>query len=532
MTGLTEQTTYHFAIKTTDNADNVSDLSNVPSDRTPDTVPPVTIADLDITGTTETSAMLTWTAPTDVDKGKSLGEYDIRYATTAITEGTWDAATQVADEPTPGTPGSQETHTVTGLSAATIYHIAIKTVDNIGNVSALSNVPSDATQSPPPDTTSPAAIADLTATAISEAAVDLEWTAPGDDGGTGTASEYAIRYHTSQITSGNWDSATAVASPPTPSPAGSQETFSVTSLTMETMYYFAIRTADEVPNWSDVSNSPDATTLDAPLKQLTNDAWANRNPRWAPDGDYIAFHSTRDRGRADNKDVYVLQLSDLSVTRMTTDASQDQIAAWSNDGSEIVYHSQRSGNRDIWVTDWPGNTYHTQITTDTGWDSNPHWSPVDDLIAFSSGRQGNLDIWTIDRNSPATVLKITDNSGSDKYPAMSPDGTQIAYTHEAGGNEDIWIIDVATQQAEALVTGPESETYPSWSSDGTRIAFSSTRSVDREIWIVDVATGALEQITSSADRDDYPDWSPDGTMLVFTSLRGGNIDLWRIRLQP
>lgn len=41
--------------------------------------------------------------------------------------------------------------------------------------------------------------------------VGLSWTATGDDGMTGRAREYDIRYIQSPIDEGNWDAATAVA---------------------------------------------------------------------------------------------------------------------------------------------------------------------------------------------------------------------------------------------------------------------------------------------------------------------------------
>ena len=61
----------------------------------------------------------------------------------------------------------------------------------------------------------------------------LSWTAPGDDGATGTATTYDVRYSTSTITAGNWASATQATGEPAPSVAGSAETFTVTGLSEE-----------------------------------------------------------------------------------------------------------------------------------------------------------------------------------------------------------------------------------------------------------------------------------------------------------
>lgn len=112
----------------------------------------------------------------------------------------------------------------------------------------------------PPDTTAPAAITDLALTVTGTSTMTVNWTAPGDDGTTGTAISYDLRYSTAPITLVNWGAATEVTGEPTPSAAGANESMNVADLTPNTLYYFAIRTSDEVPNESGLSNVPSATT--------------------------------------------------------------------------------------------------------------------------------------------------------------------------------------------------------------------------------------------------------------------------------
>ena len=111
------------------------------------------------------------------------------------------------------------------------------------------------------DTFPPSAVTDLATSNPTLTSITLTWTAPGDDGNTGTASEYDIRYSTSPITEANWDAATRCIGEPAPQPAGSSETFTVTSLSRGTTYYFALKTADEVPNWPQLSNVASGKTL-------------------------------------------------------------------------------------------------------------------------------------------------------------------------------------------------------------------------------------------------------------------------------
>jgi hypothetical protein len=58
----------------------------------------------------------------------------------------------------------------------------------------------------------------------------------------------------------NWDSATQASGEPTPSVAGTAESMTVSSLSAGTTYYFAIKTSDETPNESGLSNVPSLET--------------------------------------------------------------------------------------------------------------------------------------------------------------------------------------------------------------------------------------------------------------------------------
>jgi chitodextrinase len=122
-------------------------------DETPaprDTTPPAAVTDLVAAALADSAAVLTWTAPGgDLASGRAA-QYDIRYSTATITESVWDAATQCADEPTPGASGFSEEFTVAPLVPDTTYYFALKAADEAMNWSALSNV---ATASPGFETT-------------------------------------------------------------------------------------------------------------------------------------------------------------------------------------------------------------------------------------------------------------------------------------------------------------------------------------------------------------------------------------------
>jgi hypothetical protein len=276
ITGLSPSTTYYIGIVTSDEVPNLSGLSNIISVTTLDAdTPPARIAGLSIDSKTSTSVTLDWTSPGADDDVGTASLYDIRYSTSLITTANWDAATQVTGEPSPQVAGSNQSFAVTGLSQNTQYYFAIKAADNTPNWSPLSNIVTTTTD---PESTAPSSVANLNVQSVTGSTAVLTWTAPGDDANSGTASQYDIRYSLSPITVASWDAATQVAGEPSPQAASTSESFTVTGLNSDMQYYFAIKTADEVPNWSGLSNVPTGTTPDiTPPASIINLSWNFEN---------------------------------------------------------------------------------------------------------------------------------------------------------------------------------------------------------------------------------------------------------------
>ncbi len=140
---LEPNTTYYFAIKTSDEAFNWSALSNVISKTTLDTTPPGRITDLlASTDTANGAIVLGWTAPGDDNMVGTAALYEIRYSLNTITDLNWLGTSLFTAPPLPLAAGEQQSIKITGLTAGLRYYIAIKTFDSNGNQSALSNVSS------------------------------------------------------------------------------------------------------------------------------------------------------------------------------------------------------------------------------------------------------------------------------------------------------------------------------------------------------------------------------------------------------
>jgi subtilisin family serine protease len=114
------------------------------------------------------------------------------------------------------------------------------------------------------DDVAPARVADLAVQSTGSTSARLTWTATGDDGSTGTATLYDVRYSKNGIYWSNFNAAPPAPGAPHPQSAGKLESFEITGLDYNTKYFFALVVEDENRNRSSLSNLPTGTTLGAP----------------------------------------------------------------------------------------------------------------------------------------------------------------------------------------------------------------------------------------------------------------------------
>lgn len=231
----------------------------------------------------DSSITLLWTAPGDDGNVGTASQYALRYRTVPIsgidTLSWWNAATPAVGLPTPHPAGATDSATVRGLQPLTTYYFVIRAADEVPNWSGFSNVAMKTTSG---DATAPSAIADLTVTGTTGTSLALRWTAPGDDGASGIAASYDIRYSTSPITNGNWGGASPVTGEPSPAGAGTQQTFTVTGLSGSQTYYVAMKTTDDAGNVSALSNVASGSTADTVAPAAVRDLSLN------PDGEPLS----------------------------------------------------------------------------------------------------------------------------------------------------------------------------------------------------------------------------------------------------
>ncbi|MBN1622311.1 MAG: discoidin domain-containing protein [Endomicrobiales bacterium] len=264
LTGLDGGVTFYFKIRTEDDMGLWSGLSEPATAwAMTDATPPAVITDLvAVTGSNEGEIRLDWTSPGDDGSSGDIvgGYYNIRYSSYP----TFSSYVNV-NVSTSCSPGEAHNRILAGLDGGVTYYMKIRTMDEAGNWSSLSE---PATAWAMLDTIAPAVIDDLTATqGTFDGQIDLDWTSPGDNGSSGiiTGGEYEIRYSSDS----GFPYYGTVQISTTCSP-GESHSRTLNGLEPGTTYFIKIRTSDESENWSDLSDSATAyATIGAPLQKAS-----------------------------------------------------------------------------------------------------------------------------------------------------------------------------------------------------------------------------------------------------------------------
>ena len=142
------------------------------------------------------------------------------------------------------------------------------------------------------DTTPPATVANLAASNVTDNSVTLTWTAPGDDGSTGTAAGYEIRYAKSPITAASWALATPVNGCSHPQAAGTAQSMvvedcsAIRRTTLRSRPPTRCPTSRRYPTWLSAHTLPD-TVPPAAVSNLAAGSATNHSLTltWTAPGD-------------------------------------------------------------------------------------------------------------------------------------------------------------------------------------------------------------------------------------------------------
>ncbi len=495
----------------------------------PDGTPPARISSLLVESTRHGVVTLKWLAPGDDEMEGQAALYDVRCAADSLTDASWEDAT-VLPSGSPRRGGLYERLSTLGLGDG-VWFFGIKAADEVPNWSALSNV----VRATVADDYAPARVKDLRVTGVTATTVDLAWTAPGEDSTYGRAARYELRFLPRSMNASEWEAARIAPGPPAPDSAGTAQVFTVSGLHPDSLYYFAVKTADEIPNWSGISNVVPGMILWR-LTTSSEPSFGARLPSWSPDGGRIAFAADWDPQPDQRKtQIYVSPSEGGRGVRYTSFEEQANAVRWSPDGTRLSMIGYRFEPTqtfvELWVMDALPGASHTVIA-DPGsmrfLNTPPAWSPDGRWIAYTvwfwESHRGEVRIVPSAGGVSRLVAEGLPFNGVD----WSRDGTQLVYSAGTGGSlSALWIAPAAGGEPVRLTDGQARDIHPAWSPDGARIAFASNREGGSDIWVVPASGGIPRRVTLDGAEKYGPSWSPDGKLIAFTAAdTSGITDVW------
>src|SRR5688572_5049482 len=210
-------------------------------------------------------------------------------------------------------------------------------------------------------------------------------------------------------------------------------------------------------------------------RDLTNDKFFDRYPRWSPDGRHIVFTSDRS-GRYE---IWMMDVDASTLRQLTFDSPGDTtFPLFSPDGSRIIFHSDFVNKIFNVNEEWNKQTPQLLPTPDGGrrfvaWD----WSPDGKkLIGTLSRPPLEIAYFSFETNRYEMVVQF---SGS---PMWLPDSTRFLFFTPTTA----YLGDIVSKKAREIFTSPHGELRSlDVSRDGTLLYFTVYTS-ESDIWLLDL----------------------------------------------
>jgi dipeptidyl aminopeptidase/acylaminoacyl peptidase len=250
--------------------------------------------------------------------------------------------------------------------------------------------------------------------------------------------------------------------------------------------------------------------------QLTFGDKSSGNPRWSPDGNWIAFTSNR----KDNKNnIFLLNINGGEAEQLTEVKTSVSDFAWAPDGRSIAFRMTDAKSEDEEKNDKGRNDFR--------------W--VDENI-----KMARLYLLPLQKNANGKrePRKLIDANYNVTEYDWSADGSRIVFSHTRTPivndwpSADVSIVEVANGKVTVLANTPAAEMTPSYSPDGKSIAVLVSDNPPRwaqsgVIQIFPASGGAPKIIAASHDgQPGIAGWSPDSKRLYFGESKGTSSQLY------
>ncbi len=170
-----------------------------------------------------------------------------------------------------------------------------------------------------------------------------------------------------------------------------------------------------------------APTDEGDLRQITDSPWRDKEPKYSPDGKWIAFISDRS-GR---EEIYIISYDGAGEPQKVTDLDALKSSfSWSPNSKEIAFTASDSKLRKFSLE---GKQTAELSSSRYGNISAPVWSPDSKWLAFSKAdATRNADVYLIP-SAGGEEGKVTFDSYNDVNPRFSPDGRKLFFIRNEGG---------------------------------------------------------------------------------------------------
>ena len=289
-------------------------------------------------------------------------------------------------------------------------------------------------------------------------------------------------------------------------------------------------------NQPDFSSPAQEVTLD-----VTEGTWMSLDV--APDGKSVVFDLLGD--------IYQVPISGGDAQPITSGHAWDIQPRFSPDGAYIAFTSDRSGGDNIWTMHLETSAMHQVTYEDFRLLNNPTWSPDGKYIAarkhFTTSRSlGTGEIWLYHVNGSAeqqgqqVLAKPTDSFQKEQgEPIFAPDGSGIYFSiNSTAGDEFIYHqdsnreifqirrVDLKDGKVTRIAGGPGGAVRPTPSPDGKKLAYVKRLRAQSRLFVMDLESNEETMLFDALDPDMqetwavhgvYPnlDWTPDSKHIVF-----------------